>query len=66
MSTDENTNTTEPDGKAERGHQPLKKGYQPLNEGYHPGQGNLDSSNPPQGGTGVPSKQSGGNGKKNE
>ncbi len=29
-------------------------GYQPITEGYQPTQGQLDSSKPPQGGSGVP------------
>lgn len=33
-----------------------KSGYQPIEKGYQPVQGVLDSSNPPQGGSGVPSK----------
>ena len=33
-----------------------KSGYQPIKKGYQPIQGALDSSNPPQGGSGVPSK----------
>lgn len=34
-------------------------GYQPLEKGYKPIQGNLDSSNPPQNGSGVPFKFNG-------
>ena len=33
-----------------------KSGYQPIEKGYQPNQGVLDSSNPPQGGSGVPLK----------
>ena len=29
-------------------------GYKPITEGYQPTQGQLDSSKPPQGGSGVP------------
>lgn len=38
--------------------QDLREGYQPLKKGLQTTQGNLDSSNPPQGGSGVPSKTS--------
>lgn len=34
----------------------LVGGYQPIEKGYQPIQGVLDSSNPPQGGSGVSSK----------
>jgi len=34
---------------------PLQEGYQPLKKGYQPTQGNLDTSNPPQSGSGVSS-----------
>ena len=37
---------------------PLQEGYQPFKRGYKPTQGNLDTSNPPQGGSGVPSSSS--------
>ncbi len=45
------------------GQQPVKKGYQPVEmdletSGYRPTEGNLDISNPPKGGSGVPSKSS--------
>jgi len=33
-----------------------KEGYKPIEKGYRPTQGDLDSSNPPKGGTGVPPK----------
>lgn len=33
----------------------LEEGYQPIKKGHQPTQGNLDASNPPQGGSGVPS-----------
>lgn len=38
--------------------QPLNEGYQPYKKGYQPNKGNLNSANPPQGGSGVPSKDS--------
>lgn len=34
-------------------------GYQPLEKGYRPTQGQLDASNPPQSGSGVPLKFNG-------
>jgi hypothetical protein len=33
--------------------EPVEKGYKPLKDGYQPTEGNLDTSNPPQGGSGV-------------
>lgn len=33
---------------------PMHEGYQPYKRGYQPTEGNLDSSNPPTGGSGVP------------
>jgi len=39
---------------------PIKEGYQPNKKiekgGYQPNRGNLDPSNPPKGGSGVPKK----------
>ena len=35
---------------------PLQEGYQPLKRGHQPTQGNLNASKPPQGGSGVSSK----------
>lgn len=45
------------------GHRPVKKGYQPAGgdfetAGYRPTEGNLDTTNPPKGGSGVPLKSS--------
>lgn len=37
---------------------PLEEGYQPFKKGHQPCEGNLDSSNPPQGESGIPSKAS--------
>jgi hypothetical protein len=39
------------------GHQPLKKGYQPAPDdlGYQATTSNIDTTKPPQGGSGVPS-----------
>ena len=54
----------EKEKKQERA-QPLKEGYQPDKKGYQPNQGNLDSANPPQGGSGVPPKDSSSGGNKN-
>lgn len=34
----------------------VNDGYQPLEKGYQPSSGSLESSKPPQGGSGVPSK----------
>ena len=36
----------------------VQEGYKPIpgKKGYQPNQGNLDTSNPPTGGSGVPSK----------
>ena len=45
--------------------QPIQEGYQPLKKGYQPDKGNLDTSNPPQSGSGVPSKDSSSGGDKN-
>jgi len=42
---------------------PLREGYQPLKRGYQPEQGNLNPSNPPKGGSGVPSIPSNNDGK---
>ena len=42
---------------------PLREGYQPEKRGYQPTQGNLEASNPPRGGSGVPPRASGGNAK---
>lgn len=42
---------------------PLQEGHQPIKKGYQPTQGQLDISNPPQGGTGVPPSSSSENGK---
>lgn len=33
---------------------PIQEGYQPYKKGYQPTEGNLDPSNPPRGGSGVP------------
>ena len=38
---------------------PLKEGYQPVKKGYQPGTSNLNPAKPPQGGSGVPPKESG-------
>ena len=38
---------------------PLKEGYQPSKKGFQPGNSNLDPSKPPQGGSGVPPKDTG-------
>lgn len=38
--------------------------YQPLRDGHQPTKGNLDSSNPPQGGSGMPSTPSSDSGEK--
>ena len=37
---------------------PLQEGYQPIKKGYLPTQDNLDTNNPPQGGSGVNSNNS--------
>lgn len=37
---------------------PIEEGYQPFKKGYQPTEGNLDTTNPPQGGSGVPSERS--------
>ncbi|MFQ5675438.1 MAG: hypothetical protein ACE5G1_06030 [bacterium] len=37
-----------------------------ITEGYQPTKGDLDSSNPPQGGSGLPSKAKNENGKKDK
>jgi len=37
---------------------PLEEKNRHFEKGYQPTQGNLDSSNPPQGGSGVPSSSS--------
>jgi len=40
----------------------VEKGYKPVREGYQPNQGKpLDSKNPPQGGSGLPSIPPGSN-----
>jgi hypothetical protein len=44
---------------------PLREGYQPFKKGYQPTQGNLNPSNPPKGGSGLPSTPSNNNGKNN-
>jgi len=44
--------------KTEEKKQPLQEGYQPFKKGYQPTQSDLDTSKPPQGGSGVPSKPS--------
>jgi hypothetical protein len=49
--------------KQQGGKQPIKEGYRPFRKGYRPTQGNVDSSNPPQGGSGVPAKPSKNSGK---
>jgi len=33
---------------------PIEEGYKPFKKGYQPTQGNLDTTNPPRGGSGVP------------
>lgn len=38
--------------------EPIKEGYRPFKKGYQPSKGDLDVTNPPQGGSGVPSKPS--------
>jgi len=40
--------------------QPLQEGYQPNKKGYQPDKGNLDASNPPRGGSGIPAKSESG------
>ena len=49
-------------GRVELGYKPItvQEGYQPAIKGYQPlrADGNLDVSNPPQGGSGVPPKVS--------
>ena len=47
--------TSKQNGFTTAGHKPVKEGY----KGYQPVEGNLDSSNPPQGGSGVPDKTTG-------
>jgi len=37
---------------------PIEEGYQPFKKGYQPTEGNLNTANPPRGGSGVPSKPS--------
>jgi len=37
---------------------PIEEGYQPFKKGYRPTQGNLDTTNPPRGGSGIPSEPS--------
>lgn len=50
-----------------KGNKPQKSnnGYQPFRKGFSPTNGNLDSSNPPKGGSGVPGKTTGQEKKKN-
>ena len=47
-------------GDEGRGHQPSEKGHQPNPDelGYKPTTGNIDTTKPPQGGSGVPSDSS--------
>ena len=47
-----------PEEKKDCGAKPLNEGYVPFKKGHQPKEGNLDSSNPPLGGSGVPSKES--------
>ena len=47
----------------EKGHQPITEGHKPtvigrVENGFQPTQGNLDVTNPPKGGSGVPTKAS--------
>jgi len=37
---------------------PIEEGYQPFKKGYQPTQENLDTTNPPRGGSGVASETS--------
>ena len=46
------------EGKQSKKEIPLKEGYKPIEKGYQPTQGNLDTSKPPQGGSGVASGSS--------
>ncbi len=39
---------------------PFKYGYAPKKKGYKPGTSNLEPSKPPQGGSGVPPKETSG------
>lgn len=38
--------------------EPIEEGYRPFKKGYQPTQGNLDTTDPPQGGSGVHSEPS--------
>ena len=40
----------------------IYEGYRPQKKGYQPTEGNLDTSNPPNGGSGVPAKVQSNNG----
>jgi hypothetical protein len=51
---DENVGSADSDSKKV----PLKEGYQPQKKGYQPGTSNLNPAKPPQGGSGVPPKES--------
>ncbi|MBS1258965.1 MAG: hypothetical protein MAG551_02029 [Candidatus Scalindua arabica] len=46
------------EGKQSKKEIPLKEEYQPIEKGYQPTQGNIDTSKPPQGGSGVASDTS--------
>jgi hypothetical protein len=61
MSDEKNTNEKPPVPPTPG--QPLNEGYQPPRKrGYQPGTSNLNPAKPPQGGSGVPPKPSGGKG----
>lgn len=53
-----------PENKKESGTQPLGEGYVPSKKGHQPAKGTLDTSKPPAGGSGVPTKDSSSGGDK--